>query len=171
MAIQIEKSLFMTKTVAMDTLSLIKLVSSGTFVENPQKRRERVFNQQSEDVIKEQEPEQDDEVSTCAPPADEVIQEPVSPVQQSEDEVSYFPLQNSNDTVSLDSKDEEEKKALNEVDGPCCAIKEIGLPIEEEGVIPEDETIMHAENTKVLEIPAQQETVSYPPRNCRCWET
>jgi hypothetical protein len=114
-------------------------------------------------VIKEQEPKQDDEVSTCAPPADEVIQEPVSPVQQSEDEVSCFPLQNSDDTVSLDSKDEEEKKALNEVDGPCCAIKEIGLPIEEEGVIPEDETIMHAENTKVLEVPAQQETVSYPP--------
>jgi hypothetical protein len=45
-------------------------------------------------VIEEQEPEQeleqDDEVSTCAPPADEVIQEPVSPVQQSEDEVSCF---------------------------------------------------------------------------------
>jgi hypothetical protein len=113
-------------------------------------------------VIEEQEPEQDDEVSTCAPLADEVIQEPVSPVQQSEGEVSYFPLQNSNDTMSLDTKDEEEKKALNEVDGPCCAIKEIGLPIEE-GVILEDETIMHAENTKVLEVPAQQETVSYPP--------
>jgi hypothetical protein len=163
MAIQIEKSLFMTRTDAMDTLSLIKLVSLETFVENPQERREQVFNQQNEDVIKEQEPKQDDEVSTCAPPADEVIQEPVSPVQQSEDEVSCFPLQNSDDTVSLDSKDEEEKKALNEVDGPCCAIKEIGLPIEEEGVIPEDETIMHAENTKVLEVPAQQETVSYPP--------
>ena len=140
----------------MDTLSLIKLVSLGTFVENPQERREPVFNQQSEDVIKEQEPEQDDEVSTCAPPADKVIQEPVSPVQQSEDEVSYFPLQNSNDTVSLDSKDEEEKKALNEVDGPCRAIKETGLPIEEEEVIPEDETIMHDENTKVLDVPTQQ---------------
>jgi hypothetical protein len=114
-------------------------------------------------VIKEQEPKQDDEVSTRAPPSDEVIQEPVSPVQQSEDEVSCFPLQNSDDTVFLDSEDEGEKKALNEVDGPCCAIKELGLPIEEEGEIPEDETIMHAENTKVLEVPAQEETVSYPP--------
>jgi hypothetical protein len=65
--------------------------------------------------------------------------------------------------VFLDSEDEGEKKALNEVDGPCCAIKELGLPIEEEGEIPEDETIMHAENTKVLEVPAQEEIVSYPP--------
>jgi hypothetical protein len=44
MAIQIEKSLFMTRTDAMDTLSLIKLVSLKTFVENPQERREQVFN-------------------------------------------------------------------------------------------------------------------------------
>ena len=40
---------------------------------------------------------------------------------------------------------------------------EIGLQIEEEGIIPEDETIMHAENTEVLKVPAQQEIVSYPP--------
>jgi hypothetical protein len=168
MAIQIERNLLSSgiNAFTMDALSLMKLVSHETFVEDTQERREQVFNQQNEDVIEEQEPEQeleqDDEVSTCAPPADEVIQEPVSPVQQSEDEVSCFPLQNSNDTVSLDSKDEEEKKALNE-DDPCCAIKEIGLPIDKEGVIPEDETIMHAENTKVLEVPAQEETVSYPP--------
>jgi hypothetical protein len=42
-----------------------------TFVEDTQERREQVFNQQNEDVIEEQEPEQDDEVSTCAPPSDE----------------------------------------------------------------------------------------------------
>jgi hypothetical protein len=60
--------------------------------------------------------EQDDEVSTCAPPADEVMQEPVSPVQQSEDEVSHFPLQNSNNTVLLDSKEEEEMEASDEME-------------------------------------------------------
>jgi hypothetical protein len=165
MAIQIERNLISSgiNAFTMDALSLMKLVSHETFVEDTQERREQVFNQQNEDVIEEQQPKQDDEVPTCAPPADEVIQEPVSPVQQSEDEVSCFPLQNSDDTVSLDSKDEEGKKALNEVDDPCCAIKEIGLSFEEEGVIPEDETIMHAENTKVLEVPAQEETVSYPP--------
>jgi hypothetical protein len=75
------------------------------------------------DVIEEQEPEQDDEVSTCAPPADEVMQEPVSPVQQSEDEVSHFPLQNSNNTVLLDSKEEEEMEASDEIEVPCCELK------------------------------------------------
>jgi hypothetical protein len=154
MAIQIEESLSLTKTDAMDTLSLIKLVSFGTFAEDPQERREQVFNQQNEDVIKEQEPKQDDEVSTCAPPADEVIQEPVSPVQQSEDEVSHFPLQDANDTVY--SEDEEEKEALNEVDGPCCAIKD-------KEAVHEDEAMTHAENIELLEVPAQEETVSYPP--------
>jgi hypothetical protein len=50
----------------------------------------------------------------------------------------------------------EEMEALNEVDVPCCAIKD-------KEAIHEDEAIMHAENTKVLEAPAQEETVSYPP--------
>jgi hypothetical protein len=168
MAIQIKRNLLSSgiNAFTMDALSLMKLVSHETFVEDTQERREQVFSQQNENVIEEQEPEQEleqnDEVSTCAPPADEVIQEPVSPIQQSEDEVSCFPLQISNDTVSLDSKDEVEKKALNE-DDPCCAIKEIGLPIDKEGVIPEDETIMHVENTRILKVPAQEETMSYPP--------
>jgi hypothetical protein len=80
-------------------------------------------------MIKEQEPKQDDEVSTRAPPSDELIQELVSPIQQSEDEVSCFPLQNSDDTVFLDSEDEGEKKALNEVDGPCCATSRLLLHV------------------------------------------
>jgi hypothetical protein len=107
----------------------------------------------NEDIDEEQELEQNDEVSTCAPPTDEVMQEPVSPVQQSEDEVSYFPLQNSNDVVSLNSKDEEEMEALDEVEDPCCAIK----------AVHEDEETTHAENTRILEVPSQEETVSYPP--------
>jgi hypothetical protein len=74
----------------MDTLSLIKLVSHGNFVEDTQERGEQVFDQQNEDMDEEQEPEQDDEVSTCAPPPDEAIQEPFSPAQQKEDEVSCF---------------------------------------------------------------------------------
>jgi hypothetical protein len=147
MAMQIERSLFMTKTDAVDTFNSIKLVSHKTFVENAQERRKQVFSQQNENVIKEQEPEQeleqDNEVSTCAPPADEVIQEPVSPEQQNEDEVSNFPLQNSNDTVLLE---EEEMEASCEMEA-----------------VHEDEETTHAENTAVLEVPAQEETVSYPP--------
>jgi hypothetical protein len=53
----------------VDTLILIKLVSLETFTDDPQERREQVFDQQNEDVIKEQEPKQDDEVPTCAPPS------------------------------------------------------------------------------------------------------
>jgi hypothetical protein len=149
MAMQIERSLFMTKTDAMDTLSTMKLVSHETFVEDAQERRKQVFSQQNENVIKEQELEQNDEVSTCAPPADEIIQEPVSPVQRSKDEVSHFPLQNSNNTLLLDSKEEEEMEASDEIEVPCCAI--------------EDEETTHAENTRILEVPAQEETVSYLP--------
>jgi hypothetical protein len=95
MAIQIEKNLSLSRMNdhTMDTLSFIKLVSLETFAEDPKERREQVFDQQNEDVIKEQKTNQDDEVPTRAPPSDEVIQEPFSPAQQSEDEVSCFPLQ------------------------------------------------------------------------------
>jgi hypothetical protein len=55
-------------TCTMDTLSLIKLVSLETFTNDSQERREQVFDQQNEDVIKELELKQDDEVSNCAPP-------------------------------------------------------------------------------------------------------
>jgi hypothetical protein len=82
MAIQIEKSLSLTRTNAMDALSLMKLVSHETFVEDTQERGEQVFDQQNEDMDEEQEPEQD-----------EAIQEPFSPAQQKEDEVSCFHFQ------------------------------------------------------------------------------
>jgi hypothetical protein len=109
-----------------------------------------------EDMVKKMEPEKNDEVSMCAPPSDEAIRELFSPAQQKEDEVSCVPFQYSNDTLFLDSKNEGEKKALNEVDGPCGAIKD-------KEAVHEDETMMHAENIKVLEVFAQQETISYPP--------
>jgi hypothetical protein len=146
-AIRIEENLSLTRANATDILSLTKLVSHANFVENTQ---EKIVGQQNENVIEEQEPEQeleqDDEVSTIAPPSDEVMQEPVSPVQQSEDEVSHFPLQNSNNTVLLNSKEEEEMEASDEMEA-----------------VHEDEETTHAENTRVLEVPAQKETVSYPP--------
>jgi hypothetical protein len=44
----------------------------------------------------------------------------------------------------------------NEVNIPSCTL-------EDKGAIHEDETIMHAGNTKVLETPTQEEIVSYPP--------
>jgi hypothetical protein len=61
-------SLSKTNDRTMDTLSLIKLVSFETFSDDPQERREQVFNQKNEDVIKEQKPKQDDEVPTMLLP-------------------------------------------------------------------------------------------------------
>jgi hypothetical protein len=109
-----------------------------------------------EDMVEEMEPEQNEEVLMCAPPSDEAIQEPFSLVQQKEDEVSCVPSQSANDTLFLDSENEGEKKALNEVDGPCCAIKD-------KEAVHEDETMTHDENIEVLKVPAQQKIVSYPP--------
>jgi hypothetical protein len=43
MAMEIEKSLFMTKTDAMDTLSMMKLVSHENFVEDTQERGKQVL--------------------------------------------------------------------------------------------------------------------------------
>jgi hypothetical protein len=94
MAIRIEKnlSLSITNDHTMDTLSLIKRVYLETFTDDPQERREQIFNQQNEDVIKEQKPKQDDEVSTCTPPSNKAIQENISPTQQNDNEVSCFPF-------------------------------------------------------------------------------
>jgi hypothetical protein len=158
MAMQIERSLFMTKTDAVDTLSTMKLVSHETFVEDAQERRKQVFSQQNENVIEEQELEQNDEVSTCAPPTDEVMREPVSPVQQSEEEVSHFPFQDANDTVY--SEDEEEMEASDEVEVPCCEIEDKETVHEDEApvIIPQPDEALQDPVT-----PAQDEEneVSY----------
>jgi hypothetical protein len=58
--------------------------------------------------------------------------------------------------VFFNSKDEEEMEASDEVEVPCCAI-------EDKEAVHEDEETTHAENIKLLKVPAQEETVSYPP--------
>jgi hypothetical protein len=158
MAMQIERSLFITKIDAMDILSTMKFVSHETFVEDAQERGKQVFSQQNENVNEEQESEQDNEASTCAPPTDEVMQEPASPIQQSEEEVSHFPFQDANDTVY--SEDEEEMEASNEVEVPCCEIEDKEAVHEDEApvIIPQpDEALQDPVN------PAQDEEneVSY----------
>jgi hypothetical protein len=134
------------------------LFASKNSIDDIQEEGEQIVIQHGipEDMAEKAEPEKKNEVSMSAPPTDEAIQEPFSPAQQKEDEVSCVPFQDANDTLSLDSENEGEKKDLREVDGPCCTIKD-------KEAVHEDETITHAENTEVLEVPAQQETVSYPP--------
>jgi hypothetical protein len=142
MAMQIERSLSITKIDAMDILSTMKFVSHETFVEDAQERRKQVFSQQNENVNEEQESEQDDKASTCAPPTDEVMQEPASPIQQSEEEVSHFPFQNANDTVY--SENEEGTEPLDEPDPLCLKTKDV------EGDLPSDDDI------QILEALAQE---------------
>jgi hypothetical protein len=74
MAKEIEKNLYLTRANAMDILSLIE---TGIPMKTLLRKREgeQIIEQQNEDVDEEQELEQDDEVSACAPPADEALQE------------------------------------------------------------------------------------------------
>jgi hypothetical protein len=68
MAMEIEKSLFMTKTDAMDALSMMKLVSHKDFVEDTQEKGKQIVDQQNENLIRSRNLNKNDEVSTCAPP-------------------------------------------------------------------------------------------------------
>jgi hypothetical protein len=107
-------------------------------------------------MAEEMEPKKNDEVSTYAPPSDEVIHEPFHLAQQKDDEVSCFPCQDFDDTLFHDSENKGEMGALNRVDIPCCTL-------ENEGEIHEDKTMMHVEDTQLLKSTAQEEVVSYPP--------
>jgi hypothetical protein len=158
MAKEIKDNIFssgMNDLFTSGTLTMESLYSHEDLADDFQEEGKQTIIQHEviEDVAEETKSEQNDEVSMSVPPSDKAIQEPVSPAQQNKDEVSSFPFQNSDDVVLLD---EEEMKALDEVEVPCCAL-------EDKEAVHEDEETTHAENTKVLEIPAQEETVSYPP--------
>jgi hypothetical protein len=122
MAIQIEKNLSLTRANAMDILGLIKLVSHENF-EDTQEEREQIVDQQNEDIDEEQESEKDDEVSTCAPPADEALQDPVTPAQDEENEVSYF--DSFDDALFYDSENEEGMEPLDETDSLYLKIEDV----------------------------------------------
>jgi hypothetical protein len=123
MAMEIEKSLLMTKTDAMDTLSMMELVSHKNFVEDAQERGKQVFSQQNEDIDKEQKIEQDDEVSACAPPADEALQDPVTHAEDEENEVSCF--DSFDDALFYDSENEEGTELLDEPDPLCLKDEDV----------------------------------------------
>jgi hypothetical protein len=187
MAIQIKANIFWSKKEHIfplgtkfngpedtsDTLSLDKLVSLETFTVDFQEEGEQVIDQQNtkgkaldkvfqekgiaENTAEELEPKQDDEVSKCPPP-DEAIHKPFSPAQQQDDEVSFFPFQDFDDTLFYDSESEGGMESPKEVDLPYYTV-------ENEGAVNEDETMTHVEDTQVLEAPAQEVTsiVSHPP--------
>jgi hypothetical protein len=161
MATRIEQNISLSKIrylFTSGTLSRESLFSLENFIVDFQEEGEQTIDQHRivEDTVEELEPEQNDEISTCPPLSDEAIQEPISPAQQKDDEVSCFPFQDFDDTLFHDSENEGEMEALNEVDIPCCTI-------EDEGAVHEDETMTHVEDTQVLKAPAQEETISCPP--------
>jgi hypothetical protein len=161
MAKEIEQNIFssgMKDLFTTGTLTMESLYSHKKFIDDFQEEGKQTVIQHEmiEDMVEETESEQNDEVSMCVPPSDEAIQEAFSPARQKKDEVSDVPFQGANDTLILDSENEGEKKVLNEVDGPCCAIKD-------KEAVHEDETMTHVENIELLEVPAQEETISYPP--------
>jgi hypothetical protein len=91
------------------------LFTSGTLtMESLYSHEDLVQHEMSEDIDEEQESENDDEVSTCAPLADEALQDPVTPAQDEENEVSYF--DSFDDALFYDSENEEGMEPLDEPD-------------------------------------------------------
>jgi hypothetical protein len=90
------------------------LFSRENFVDDFQEEREKTIIQQGivEDMAEEMEPKKNVEVSTYAPPSDEVIQDLVSPARQKDDEVSFFPFQDFDDTLFHDLENEGEMEAV-----------------------------------------------------------
>jgi hypothetical protein len=66
-------------------------------------------------MVEKLEPKKNDEVSTCDPPSDKAIHKPFLPAQQQDNEVSFFPFQDVDDTLFHDSKSEGGMESLKEV--------------------------------------------------------
>jgi hypothetical protein len=97
MATRIERNISLSgikDLFTLGTFSMESLFSHENFVDNFQEEGEQTIFRHgiAKDMAEEMEPSQNDEVSTCAPPSDEAIQEPFSPAQQKEDEVCCFPF-------------------------------------------------------------------------------
>jgi hypothetical protein len=141
---------------ASGTLDRESLFSLENFIVDLQKEGEQTTDRQGivEDTVEESEP--NDEASTHPLPLNEVIYKPSPSAQQQHDKVSFFPFQDFDNTLFHDSESDGEMESSNEEHLPCCTTKE-------EGATHEDKTVMHVEDTQVLEAPAQEEKVSYPP--------
>jgi hypothetical protein len=138
------------------TLNGESLFTLENFIIDFQEEGEQTTDRQgiAEDTV--EEPEPNDEVSTCPLPLDEAIHKPSPPAQQQHDEVSFFPFQDFDDTLFLNSESDGKMESPNEEHLPCCTTKD-------EGATHEDKTVMQFKNTQVFQAPALEEKVSYPP--------
>jgi hypothetical protein len=133
----------------LSTLNGESLFTLESFIIDLQEEGEQTTDRRGivEEIV--EEPEPNNEVSTCPLPLDEAIHKPSPPAQQQDDKVSFFPFQDFDDTLFHDSESDGEMESPNEEHLPCCTTK--------------DKTVMHAKDAQVLEAPAQEEKVSYPP--------
>jgi hypothetical protein len=102
----------------------------------------------------------EDEALVTAPLSDEALQDPISPAQDEENEVSHFTFQFLDDTLFYDSEGEEVKEPLEElVPSFSDEDEEMSLGDDVLDPLPFDEAI------QAIDAPAQQEvnTVSYFP--------
>jgi hypothetical protein len=162
MALQIKENILLSRiknvfSLGSEINDLEKLVSLEISTDDFQEEGKQVIDQHNtkgkaldeffqeqgiiENATEELKPEQDDEKSTCAPPPIEAVHKIFSPAQQQDSEVIFLPFQYLDDTLFLDSESEGEMESPNKVNTPFCSS-------EDKEAIHEDETLMHAENTK-----------------------
>jgi hypothetical protein len=157
---------------APNTLILKRLVTLETFTADFQEEVEQIIDQQetegkyldevfqshreekrttrNEEIVEELEPEQDDEVSICAPPSDEAIHKPFPPTQEEENEVSHLPFWDLDNALLYGSKKGEEMESSGKVGLPCFIVEYVGASHK-------DKIMMHVEDTQVLEALAKEE--------------
>jgi hypothetical protein len=98
---------------------------------------ERDFSHDSIECSETREVNYEDEALVITPPSNEALQDPFSPAQDEENEVSHFPFQFFDDTLFYDSDSEEEMEPLDKLE-------------DVEASLPFDEDI------QILEAPAQE---------------
>jgi hypothetical protein len=98
----------------------------------------------------------EDEALVTAPPSDEALQDPIRPVKNEENEVSYFPFEIFDDTLFYDSNNKEEMEPSDKLENI-----EAGLPFDED--IRELEATAQEEVSKVSYSPFQifNDSLSY----------
>jgi hypothetical protein len=114
MAAVIEEKVSSFDIGCLFTLSTVNgenLFTLESFVIDLQEEGEQTTDRRgiAEEIV--EEPEPNNEVSSCPLPLDEVIHKPSPPAQQQDDKVSFFPFQDFDDTLFHDSESDGEMES------------------------------------------------------------
>jgi hypothetical protein len=104
MAAVIEEKISLFDIRCLFTLSTLNgesLFTLESFIIDLQEEGEQTTDRRgiAEEIV--EEPEPNNEVSTCPLPLDEVIHKPSPPAHQQDDKVSFFPFRDFDDTVEI----------------------------------------------------------------------